>query len=122
MEVSDTFVFQTDVNTISRFSELHDAYTVGQAHCLELEAEISKLKHKIENDDHKFDSVFKINKMKESLQGKDNTIRKLKVKISQINERRSEADRILDITALDSQNTELTEKVTALQEQMSFFG
>ncbi|GJY97291.1 hypothetical protein Tco_0514201 [Tanacetum coccineum] len=41
-----------DVNTISRFSELHDAYTVGQARFLEFEAEISKLKHKIEKDDH----------------------------------------------------------------------
>ncbi|GJT52936.1 hypothetical protein Tco_0987990 [Tanacetum coccineum] len=41
-----------DVNTISRFSELHDAYTVGQARCLELEVEISKLQHKIEKDDH----------------------------------------------------------------------
>ncbi|GKA12527.1 integrase, catalytic region, zinc finger, CCHC-type containing protein [Tanacetum coccineum] len=50
--------------------------------------------------------------MKESLQGKDNTIRKLKGKISQMNERRSEADRILDFKALDFQNTELTEKIT----------
>ncbi|GJZ38520.1 hypothetical protein Tco_0585083 [Tanacetum coccineum] len=40
------------VNTVSRFSELQDAYTVGQSRCLELEAEISKLKHKIEKDDH----------------------------------------------------------------------
>ncbi|GKD30529.1 hypothetical protein Tco_1241307 [Tanacetum coccineum] len=41
-----------DVNIVSRFSKLHDAYTVGQARCLELEAEISKLKHKIKKDDH----------------------------------------------------------------------
>ncbi|GJY60933.1 hypothetical protein Tco_0461590 [Tanacetum coccineum] len=107
-----------DVNTVSRFSELHDAYTVEQAHCLELEAEISKLKHKIKKDDHsemikrfsnleidhlnlqlkyqnlkehfennksqpsqdtpEFDTFFEINKMKASLQGKDNAIRKLK--------------------------------------------
>nr|GEV02925.1 hypothetical protein [Tanacetum cinerariifolium] len=40
------------VNTVSRFSELHDAYTVEQAHVVELEAEISKLKHKIQKDDH----------------------------------------------------------------------
>nr|GEV03993.1 integrase, catalytic region, zinc finger, CCHC-type, peptidase aspartic, catalytic [Tanacetum cinerariifolium] len=111
-----------DVNNVSRFSKLHDAYTVGQARCLELKVEISKLKHKIEKDDHsemlkhfsnleidhlnlqlkyqnlnehfgnnksqtsqdtpEFDSFFKINKMKASLQGKDNTIRKLKEKIS----------------------------------------
>nr|GEU49412.1 hypothetical protein [Tanacetum cinerariifolium] len=40
------------VNTVSRFSEMLDAYTVEQARCLELEAEISKLKHKINKDDH----------------------------------------------------------------------
>ncbi|GKB74521.1 retrovirus-related pol polyprotein from transposon TNT 1-94, partial [Tanacetum coccineum] len=31
-----------DVNTISRFSEMRDAYTIEQTRCLELEAEISK--------------------------------------------------------------------------------
>ncbi|GJR45780.1 hypothetical protein Tco_1313883 [Tanacetum coccineum] len=124
-----------DVNTVSRFFKLHDAYTVEQARCLELEAEISKLKHKIQKDDHsemikrfsnleidhlnlqlkyqnlkerfgnnksqpsqdtpEFDTVFEINKMKASLQGKNNVIRKLKEKFSQMNKRRSEADRIL---------------------------
>ncbi|GJX18933.1 putative ribonuclease H-like domain-containing protein [Tanacetum coccineum] len=54
--------------------------------------------------------------MKASLQGKDNAIRKLKEKISQMKERRSEADRILDFNVLDFQNIELTEKDTALQE------
>ncbi|GJZ63777.1 hypothetical protein Tco_0620198 [Tanacetum coccineum] len=59
--------------------------------------------------------------MKEQLQGKNNIIRKLKEKISYMNERRSEADRILDFKALDSQNLELTEHVTALQEQNERF-
>ncbi|GJX01056.1 hypothetical protein Tco_0184969 [Tanacetum coccineum] len=40
------------VNTVSRFSELHDAYTVEQARNVDLEAEIYKLKHKIKKDDH----------------------------------------------------------------------
>nr|GEU80840.1 hypothetical protein [Tanacetum cinerariifolium] len=53
------------VNTISRFSELHDAYPVKQA------CETS-------HDAPEFDSFFEINKMKEQLQGKNNTIRKLK--------------------------------------------
>ncbi|GJV44575.1 hypothetical protein Tco_1429111 [Tanacetum coccineum] len=130
------------VNTVSRFSEMHDAYTVEQARCLELEAMISKLKHKIQKDDHsemikgfsnleidylnlqlkyqnlkerfgnnksqtskdtpEFDSFFVINKMKEQLRGKNNTIRKLKEQISHINARRGEADRTLDFKALDS--------------------
>ncbi|GJW91610.1 retrovirus-related pol polyprotein from transposon TNT 1-94 [Tanacetum coccineum] len=107
-----------DGNTISKFSEMHDAYTVEQARCLELKAELSKLKHKIQKNDHsemikrfsnleidhlnlqlkyqnlkerfgnnksqpsqdtpEFDTVFEINKMKASLQGKDNAIRKKK--------------------------------------------
>ncbi|GKC25025.1 hypothetical protein Tco_1027175 [Tanacetum coccineum] len=150
-----------DGNNVSRFSKMHDAYTVEQARCLEHEAELSKLKHKIQKDDHyemikrfsnleldhlnlqlkyqnlkehfgnnksqpsqdtpKFDTVFEINKMKASLQGKDNAIRKLKEQISQMNERRSEADRILDFKALDFQMIELTEKVTALKEQNALF-
>ncbi|GJS39309.1 retrovirus-related pol polyprotein from transposon TNT 1-94 [Tanacetum coccineum] len=149
------------VNTVSRFSEMHDAYTVEQARKVELEVEISKLKHKIQKDDHsemikhfsnlevdhlnlqlkyqnlkerfgnnkslttqdapEFDSFFKINKMKELLQGKNNTIIQLKVQISHINERRSEADRTLDFKALDSQNIELIEHLTALQEQNERF-
>ncbi|GJX17328.1 hypothetical protein Tco_0218160 [Tanacetum coccineum] len=115
------------VNTVSRFSEMHDAYTVEQARCLKLEAEISKLKHKIKKDDHKHfgnnksrtsqdtpKSVlfFEINKMKEQLQGKKNTIRKLKDQTSHMNKRRGEADCILDFKALDSQNIELTEHIT----------
>ncbi|GJT33384.1 retrovirus-related pol polyprotein from transposon TNT 1-94 [Tanacetum coccineum] len=46
------YSFMNAVNTVSRFSEMHDAYTVEQARCLELEAEISKLKYKIQRDDH----------------------------------------------------------------------
>ncbi|GJY64302.1 retrovirus-related pol polyprotein from transposon TNT 1-94 [Tanacetum coccineum] len=42
-----------DGNIVSKFSEMHDAYIVEQACCLELKAEISKLKHKIQKDDHK---------------------------------------------------------------------
>nr|GEW06465.1 copia protein [Tanacetum cinerariifolium] len=37
--------------TISRFTEMHDAHTVVQARCLELEAELSKLHAKIQTDD-----------------------------------------------------------------------
>nr|GEV17471.1 hypothetical protein [Tanacetum cinerariifolium] len=39
-----------------------------------------------------FDSVFEINKLKASIQGKDNAIRKLRMQISQFQETRSEAD------------------------------
>ncbi|GJS68145.1 hypothetical protein Tco_0682710 [Tanacetum coccineum] len=114
-----------DVNTVSKFSELHDAYTVDH---LNLQLKYQHLKEGFGNnkshtspDAPEFDSFFEINKLKQSLQGKDNTIRQLKVKISQKKEKHSEADLILDIKALDSKNTELTKKLTALQEQNEIF-
>ncbi|GJS86235.1 integrase, catalytic region, zinc finger, CCHC-type containing protein [Tanacetum coccineum] len=146
---------------VSRFTEMHDAHTIVEARCLELEAELSNLRDKIQKDNHNelvkrfsnlevnhlnlqlkyqnlkerfgnnpppptretpdFDSVFVIGKMKASLQGKDNVIKKLKTQISHLQETRSEADRTLDFRALDFQITQLTEKVTVLQEQNELF-
>nr|GEW88833.1 reverse transcriptase domain-containing protein [Tanacetum cinerariifolium] len=40
------------VNIVSRFSKMHAAYTVEQARNVELDVEISRLKHKIQKDDH----------------------------------------------------------------------
>ncbi|GJS73554.1 retrovirus-related pol polyprotein from transposon TNT 1-94 [Tanacetum coccineum] len=147
--------------TVSRFTEMHAAHTVVQAHCLELEAELSKLLDQVQKDDHTelvkcfsnlevnhlnlqlkyqnlkesfvnntsppardapdFDSVFVIEKMKASIQGKDSAIKKLRIQISQLNETRSETDRTLDFRALDFQITQLTDKVTVLQEQNELF-
>ncbi|GKE05872.1 hypothetical protein Tco_1397890 [Tanacetum coccineum] len=48
-------VFYIAINselTVSRFTEMHDAHTVVQARCLELEAELSKLHDKVKKDDH----------------------------------------------------------------------
>nr|GEV76078.1 hypothetical protein [Tanacetum cinerariifolium] len=59
--------------------------------------------------------------MKASIQGKDNAIKKLTMKISQLKETRSEADHTLDFRALDFQITQLTKKVTVLQEQNKLF-
>ncbi|GJQ99448.1 hypothetical protein Tco_0522433 [Tanacetum coccineum] len=69
-----------------------------------------------------FDSVFVIEKMKASIQGKDNAIKKLRMQISQLNETRSEADRTLDFRTLDFQITQLTKKINVLQEQNELFG
>nr|GEV96230.1 hypothetical protein [Tanacetum cinerariifolium] len=146
---------------VSRFFEMHDAHTVVQARCLELETELSKLKDKIQKEDHDvmvkrfsnlevqhlnlqlkyqhlkenlrnnnslpaqdgpdFDSVFEIKKLKASIQGKENAIRKFRAQISQLQETHSEADRILDFRALDFQITQLTKKVSVLQEQNELF-
>ncbi|GKC32663.1 hypothetical protein Tco_1039957 [Tanacetum coccineum] len=158
----DVFYIATNSElTVSRFTELHDAHTIVQARCLELEVELSKLHDKVQKDDHtklvkcfsnlkvhhlnlqlkyqnlkenfrnntsppardapNFDSVFVIEKMKASIQEKDNAIKKLRMKISQLKETRSEADSTLDFWALDFQITQLTEKVTVLQEQNELF-
>ncbi|GKB48672.1 hypothetical protein Tco_0899425, partial [Tanacetum coccineum] len=68
-----------------------------------------------------FDLVFVIEKMKASIQGKENAIKKLRMQISQLKETRSEADRTFDFRALDFYITQLTKKVTVLQEQNEFF-
>ncbi|GJR16152.1 retrovirus-related pol polyprotein from transposon TNT 1-94 [Tanacetum coccineum] len=55
-----------------------------------------------------FDSVFVIEKMKASIQGKDNAIKKLRTQITQLKETRSEADRTLDFR---TDSTEYYERV-----------
>ncbi|GJS26792.1 hypothetical protein Tco_0487412, partial [Tanacetum coccineum] len=109
---------------------MHEAYTIVQTRCLELEAELSKLQDKVQKDNHtelvkrysnlevnhlnlqlkyqnlkesfgnnspplardtpNFDSVFVIRKMKASIQGKDNAIKKLRMQISQLKETRKQ--------------------------------
>ncbi|GJY39993.1 hypothetical protein Tco_0426357 [Tanacetum coccineum] len=85
----------------------HDAHTIVEARCLELEAELSNLRDKIQNDNHNelVKRLSILRKMKVSLQGKDNVINKLKTQISHLQETRSEADRTLDFRALDFQIT-----------------
>ncbi|GJV79806.1 hypothetical protein Tco_1515676 [Tanacetum coccineum] len=49
----DVFYIATNSElTVSRFTEMHDAHTVVQARCLELEAELSKLHDKVQKDYH----------------------------------------------------------------------
>nr|GEU80042.1 copia protein [Tanacetum cinerariifolium] len=75
----------------------------------------------VPRDGPDFDSVFEIKKLKASIQGKDNAVRKLRMQISQLQETRSEANRTLDFKALDFQITQLTEKISVLQEQNELF-
>ncbi|GJS23544.1 integrase, catalytic region, zinc finger, CCHC-type containing protein [Tanacetum coccineum] len=94
-------------------SEMIKCFSNLEIDHLNLQLKYQNLKERFGNnnsqtsqDTPEFDSFFEINKMKEQLQGKNNTIRKLKEKITHMNERRSEADRILDFKALDFQNIE----------------
>nr|GEW78722.1 hypothetical protein [Tanacetum cinerariifolium] len=68
-----------------------------------------------------FDSVFVIDKMQASLQEKDNVIRQLKKQISHLQGTRSDTDRTLKVTAVDSQITRLTKTVTVLHAQNDSF-
>ncbi|GJY59900.1 hypothetical protein Tco_0459792 [Tanacetum coccineum] len=69
-----------------------------------------------------FDSVFRDNKkIKLSILRKTNAIKKLRMQISQLKETRGEANRTLDFKTLDFQITQLTDKVTVLQEQNELF-
>ncbi|GKA47082.1 hypothetical protein Tco_0739965 [Tanacetum coccineum] len=98
----------SDLN-VSRFTEMHDAHTIVEARCLELEAELSNL-------------PFVFDKMK--LPFKDLRQRHYKIgkrKSPHLQETRSEADHTLDFKALDFQITQLTEKVNVLQEQNELF-
>ncbi|GJR89919.1 hypothetical protein Tco_0213930 [Tanacetum coccineum] len=48
-------VFYIAINselTLSRFTEMHEAHTIVQTRCLELKAELSKLRDKVQKDDH----------------------------------------------------------------------
>nr|GEU35412.1 hypothetical protein [Tanacetum cinerariifolium] len=99
---------------VSRFTEMHVANTIVEARCLELEAELSNLRDKSHSDNHN-------EKMQAPLQGKDNIIKQLQKKISHLQDTRSEADRTLDFRALDSQITQLTDKVTTLQAHNDLF-
>ncbi|GJS00678.1 hypothetical protein Tco_0317186 [Tanacetum coccineum] len=38
--------------TVSRFTEMHEAHTIVQTRCLELKVELSKLRDKVQKDDH----------------------------------------------------------------------
>ncbi|GJY93137.1 retrovirus-related pol polyprotein from transposon TNT 1-94 [Tanacetum coccineum] len=46
------YIATNSEHTVSRFTEMHDAHTVVQTRCLELEAELSKLLDKFQKDDH----------------------------------------------------------------------
>ncbi|GJX99106.1 hypothetical protein Tco_0356125, partial [Tanacetum coccineum] len=106
---------------VKRFSNLEVNHLNLQLKYQHLKESLGNNKSLPARDAPDFDSVFVIEKMKASIQGKDNAIKKLRMQISQLKEIRSEADRTIDFRALDFQITQLTEKVTILQEQNELF-
>ncbi|GJU27272.1 hypothetical protein Tco_1165893 [Tanacetum coccineum] len=90
------------------YTELVKCFSNLEINHLNLQLKYQNLKESFGNntsppsrDAPDFDLVFVIEKMKPSVQGKDNAIKKLRMKISQLNETRSETDRTLDFRALD---------------------
>ncbi|GJT89138.1 retrovirus-related pol polyprotein from transposon TNT 1-94 [Tanacetum coccineum] len=104
----DVFYIATNSElTVSRFTEMHDAHTVVQARCLELEAELSKLHDKLKCQNLK--EHFRNNTSPPARDAPD------------FDSTRSETHRTLDFRALDFQITQLTSKVIVLQEQNELF-
>nr|GEW87375.1 copia protein [Tanacetum cinerariifolium] len=62
-----------------------------------------------------FDSIFVIGKMQASLQGKDNTIRQLKKKLSELQATCRDTECTIKVRTTDSQLTKVTDPVTNLQ-------
>nr|GEZ95605.1 retrovirus-related Pol polyprotein from transposon TNT 1-94 [Tanacetum cinerariifolium] len=90
------FVATNSELNVARFTEMHVANTTVEARCLILEAELANLR-------------------------KDNVIRQLKKKLSQLQMTRSDTDRTLKVQTTDSQITKLTGRVTHLQAQNDLF-
>nr|GEX13829.1 CASP-like protein 3A1 [Tanacetum cinerariifolium] len=103
---------------VARFTEMHVANTTVEARCLALEAEIFIYVARVTMI---IKRVFVIGKMQASLQGKDNVIRQLKEKLSQLQVTRSDTDRTLKVRTTYSQITKLTDHVTSLQAQNDLF-
>ncbi|GJS31511.1 hypothetical protein Tco_0492131 [Tanacetum coccineum] len=102
----DVFYTAPDyVLTVSRFFDMHDAYTAAQKQRFRNKKSVTS------SDALTFESVFVIGNLKEQLQGRGNTIRELEEKISCLQRKHSEADPIIDFKALDSQNKDLNAKL-----------
>ncbi|GJV11389.1 hypothetical protein Tco_1352930 [Tanacetum coccineum] len=112
-------VFYTATNyvlTVSRFSDMHDAYTAAQKRIAKLEAENTNLKNKIQNDDH--DEMIKhFSKLEVEHLNLQLKYQHLKERFgNKKSETSSDAPAFESVFALDSQNKDLTVKVNALQD------
>nr|GEY20896.1 copia protein [Tanacetum cinerariifolium] len=90
--------------------------TIVEARCLAVEAELANLRDTNNHDNQKelMNHFFK-------LEGKDNVIRQLKKKLSQLQVTRSDSDRTLQVQTTYSHITKLTDQVTHLQAQNDLF-
>ncbi|GJW52554.1 retrovirus-related pol polyprotein from transposon TNT 1-94 [Tanacetum coccineum] len=118
----DVFYTVTDyVMNASRFHELSTAYNVAMNRVVDLEVENSTLLEKIQNDDHNtiVKDFSKLDIAHLNLQLKHQHLKK----ISKTSNPTNKSDEVshLDYKSLDSQNLQLKETVTALQERLEKF-
>ncbi|GJV08998.1 retrovirus-related pol polyprotein from transposon TNT 1-94 [Tanacetum coccineum] len=110
----DVFYTATDsVLNVSRFSDMHDAFTIAQKRIADLESENFNLRNKIQNDDH--DSMIKhFSKLEVEHFNLQLSFKILKKFMEQKSEKNSDADPTLDLKVLVSQNKDLTANLNAL--------
>ncbi|GJY17100.1 retrovirus-related pol polyprotein from transposon TNT 1-94 [Tanacetum coccineum] len=118
-ECLSKYVFYTatdSVLNVSRFSDMHDAFTIAQNHIADLESENFNLRNKIQNDDH--DSMIKhFSKLEVEHFN-------LQIKYQNLKERfgnkklvtSSDAPSFDSLFVLVSQNKDLTAKLNALHD------
>ncbi|GJY31276.1 hypothetical protein Tco_0414771 [Tanacetum coccineum] len=111
--------------TASRFHDLSCFIYAARIVLLNLKSEnsqnIENLKSKPSTDVPEFDAFFELGMRDDQIQSHKNTIRKLKAQISQLKTNKSDALNTFDSKSLDSQNLQLKETVTALQERLENF-
>ncbi|GJW81487.1 integrase, catalytic region, zinc finger, CCHC-type containing protein [Tanacetum coccineum] len=123
----DVFYIATDsVLNVSRFSDMHDAFTIAQKRIADLESENFNLRNKIQNDDH--DSMIKhFSKLEVEHFNLQLKYQNLKERFGNKKPMTSsyapsfdllfcDADPTLDLKALVSQNKDLTAKLNALHD------
>ncbi|GJX18067.1 retrovirus-related pol polyprotein from transposon TNT 1-94 [Tanacetum coccineum] len=126
----DVFYTATDsVLNVSRFSDMHDAFTIAQKRIADLESENFNLRNKIQNDDHDsmikhfsklevehFNLQLKYQNLKERFGNK-----KPVTSLDAPSFDSFDADPSFDLKALVSQNKDLTAKLNALHDLNELF-
>nr|GEW53486.1 hypothetical protein [Tanacetum cinerariifolium] len=106
---------------VKAFSKIEVAHLNLQLKNQHLKENIENFKSKSSKDVPEFDAFFKLGKRDDQIHAHKNTIRKLKAQISQLKANKSDDTSNLDYKSLDSQNLQLKEIVTSLQERLQNF-
>ncbi|GJT63659.1 retrovirus-related pol polyprotein from transposon TNT 1-94 [Tanacetum coccineum] len=106
---------------IKAFSKLEIAHVNLQLKQQHLKENVNNLKSKSPRDVPEFDVFFELGIRDDQIQSHKNTICKLKAQISELKANKSENNRHLEYKSLDSQNFQLKQTLTDLQNQLEDF-